>query len=331
VRIKAASALGILAALAAGIAIGQGTKTENPDAHYQLGPDSLVKQGVPQGEIRGPFVVKSEVYPGTQRTYWVYVPAQYDPKKAAALMVFQDGQAFKQENGGIRAQNVMDNLIYRREIPVMIGVFINPGRTPEQDEPSPQRGWGDGFTNRGVEYNATDDKYSRVITEELLPALEKDYNISKDPEMRGIGGASSGAIAAFKVAWDRPNSFRKVLSIIGSFTNIRGGDTYTEKVLKSRKKPIRVFLCDGRNDNRGIRKGVYDPRWDWYLQNVRLQEALTKKGYDLNYTWGMNSHGQSFGGQIMPEMMRWLWRDATPIDTDPNNMVERGFYKAAVR
>lgn len=322
---------GILAALTAGIAIGQSGRQENPDVYYQLGPDSLAKEGVPKGEIKGPFVIKSSVYPGTQHTYWVYVPAQYDAKKPAALMVFQDGQAFKQENGGLRAQNVMDNLIYRREIPVMIGVFINPGRTPEQDEPSPQRGWGDGFTNRGVEYNTPDDKYAKVITEELMPALEKDYSISKDPEMRGIGGASSGAIAAFMVAWERPNAFRKVLSIIGSFTNIRGGDIYTDRVLKSRKKPIRVILCDGRNDNRGIRNGVYDPRWDWYLQNVRLQKALTTKGYDLNYTWGMNSHSQSFGGQIMPEMMRWLWRDASPVVTDPNDVVERGFLQPSVK
>lgn len=330
-RSKVAYGFGIATALVAGVAIGQVAQKESPDSHYHLGPDSLVEPGVPKGEIQGPFVIKSDVYPGTQHTYWVYVPAQYDPKKAAALMVLQDGQAFKQENGGVRAQNVMDNLIYRREIPVMLGVFINPGRTPEQDEPSPQRGWGDGFTNRGVEYNTPDDKYAKVITEELMPALDKSYNISKDPEMRGIGGASSGAIAAFMVAWERPNSFRKVLSIIGSFTNIRGGDVYPERVLKSKKKPIRVFLCDGRNDNRGIRNGVYDPRWDWYLQNVRLQQALTKKGYDLNYTWGMNSHGQSFGGQIMPEMMRWLWRDATPIITDPNDMVERGFYQPAAR
>jgi enterochelin esterase family protein len=129
----------------------------------------------------------------------VYVPAQYDKNVATALMVYNDGQAFKDEKGDVRAQNVMDNLIYRREIPVMIGVFINPGRTPEQPEPTP-RDWGDRNTNRPTEYNSLDDKYARVITEELLPALEKEYNISKDPEMRGIGGSSSGAIAAFTVA-----------------------------------------------------------------------------------------------------------------------------------
>ena len=298
----------------------------NPDSQYRIGPDSLPQEGVPKGEIRGPFtLLNSPNYPGTQHTYWVYVPAQYDPSVPTALMVFQDGQAFMNENGDMRAQNVMDNLIYRREIPVMIGVFINPGRTPEQPEPNP-REWGDRTTNRPTEYNTLNDKYAKVVCEELLPALQKDYNISKDPAMRGIGGSSSGAIAAFTVAWQRPNEFRKVLSNVGSFTNIRGGDAYPDIILKSKKKPIRVYLCDGRNDNRGQRRdGGYDPRWDWFLQNVRMQQALTKKGYDLNYSWGMNNHGQKFGGAIMPEMMRWLWRDASPVSTDPNDKIERGF------
>jgi enterochelin esterase-like enzyme len=299
------------------------------DSQYRLGPDSLPQEGVPRGEIRGPFTLPCAVFPGTQHTYWVYVPAQYDPEVPAALMVFQDGQAFKNENGDMRAQHVMDNLIYRREIPVMIGVFINPGRRPDQPEPT-ARNWGDRDTNRPTEYNSLDDRYARVITEELMPALRKEYNISKDPEMHGIGGSSSGAIAAFTVAWERPNHFRKVLSNVGSFVNLRGGHVYPEKVRASDKKPIRVFLCDGRNDNRGARKGVYDEKRDWFYQNVRLMKALTEKGYDVNYAWGMNLHGQKFGGAIMPEMMRWLWRDG-PVSTDPNDMIERSFRQPAAK
>src|ERR1043166_7195562 len=249
----------------------------SPDSQYHLGPDSLAQEGVPKGELRGPYTLPSKAYPGTQHTYWVYVPAQYDPAVPAALMVFQDGQAFKDENGDIRAQNVMDNLIYRREIPVMLGVFINPGRTPEQPEPNPKE-WGDRTTNRPTEYNSLDDKYARVITEELMPVLYKEYNISKDPEMHGIGGSSSGAIAAFTVAWQRPNHFRKVLSNVGRFVTLRGGHVYPERVLASEKKPIRAFFQDGRNDNRGLgRGGNYNPDRDWFLQNVRLVDALTKK------------------------------------------------------
>ena len=296
----------------------------NPDVLYHIGPDSLAQDGVPKGEVRGPFTLPSDAYPGTQHTYWVYVPAQYKPAAPASLMIFQDGQAFKNLDGNLRAQNVMDNLIYRRETPVMIGVFINPGRRPDQPEPTPQN-WGDRDTNRPAEYNSLDDKYARVVVDELMPVLYKEYNISKDPERHGIGGASSGAIAAFTVAWQRPNDFRKVLSIVGSFVNLRGGHAYADIVQRSEKKPIRIFLQDGRNDNRGVgRGGNYDETRDWFLQNVRLMKALTDKGYEVNYAWGMNRHGQAMGGAILPEMMRWLWRDH-PVSVDPNDTRERSF------
>ncbi len=302
----------------------------NPDEFYHLGPDSLPQEGVPKGEIRGPFTLPSQAYPGTQHTFWVYVPQQYDPSVSASLMIFNDGQAFMAAEGDARAQNVLDNLIYRREIPVMLAVFINPGRRPDQPEPNLHE-WGDRTTNRPTEYNSLDDRYARVIVDELMPVLRKDYNISDDPDRHGIGGASSGAIVAFTVAWERPNQFHKVLSIVGSFTNLRGGDAYADIVRKSERKPIRIFMQDGRNDNRGMRQdGSYDQRLDWFYQNVRLMHALTDKGYDVNYTWGMNKHGQKMGGAILPEMMRWLWRDQ-PVSTDPNDMVERSYRAPANR
>jgi enterochelin esterase family protein len=302
------------------------------DAFYKLGPDSLPQEGVPKGKLIGPAVLPSEVFPGTQHTYWVYVPAQYDPKEPAALMVFQDGQAMiGTTNGDMRVPNVLDNLIWRRELPVIICVFINPGRTPEQPEPN-QKEWGDRTTNRPEEYNRLNDKYARVIVNELMPVIKKQYNISPDPEMHAIGGTSSGAIAAFTVAWERPNEFHKVLSIVGSFTNLRGGHVYPEKILESERKPIRIFLVDGVNDLRGPRNpnAPYDPERDWHLQNVRMVEALTKKGYDVNYTWGIGLHGQKQGGAQLPEMMRWLWRDY-PHSSDPKNMVERSFRGAALK
>ena len=293
------------------------------DAFYKPGPDSLPQEGVPKGKLVGPSTLPSEVFPGTQHTYWVYVPAQYDPKLPAALMVFNDGQAMIATNGDVRAPNVLDNLIWRREIPVTIAVFINPGRTPEQPEPNP-RDWGDRNTNRPEEYNRLNDKYPRVIVDELLPVLKKQYNVSPDPDLHAIAGASSGAIAAFTVAWERPNQFRKVISIVGSFVNLRGGHIYPEKILESERKPIRIFLVDGVNDNRALRDGNYNAERDWHYQNVRMVEALTKKGYDLNYTWGIGLHGQKQGGAILPEMMRWLWRDY-PRSSDAHDMVERSF------
>lgn len=306
------------------VAASAGAQRPGDDSFYELGPDSLRHEGVPHGEVKGPFTLPSEAYPGTQHTYWVYVPAQYDAAHPASLMVFQDGHAFLDPEGQARATNVIDNLVHRREIPVMLGVFINPGRTPEQQEASGSE-WGDRGTNRPQEYNALDGKYASVICDELLTELAKSYNISKDANDRGIGGCSSGAIAAFTVAWERPEEFSKVLSIVGSFTNIRGGHEYADIVRASERKPIRVFLVDGRNDNRGERRGGnYDETWDWFLQNVRLKDALTEKGYDVNYSWSINKHGLKAGGAVMPEMMRWLWRDHG-ASTDVNDKVERAF------
>ena len=301
---------------------GRSTPNSN-DVFYTLGPDSKPRDGVPKGKFTEAKVIPSQVFPGTQHTYWVHVPAQYDPAQPTAVMIFNDGQAMKAEPGDVQAQHVLDNLIFRREIPVMLGVFINPGRRHDQPEPTPSD-WGDRNTNRPDEYNHPDEKYARVIVEELMPALKKEYNISPDPELHGIMGASSGGIAAFSTAWFRPNDFRKVISFVGSFTDIRGGYIFPELVMESEKKPIRIFLQDGRNDNR--RPGR--PNNDWFLQNVRLVQALTKKGYEVNYAWGIGNHGQKQGGAIFPEMMRWLWRDQ-PVSTDPDDLVERSFRQPA--
>src|SRR5215472_8224701 len=183
------------------------------DNFYKLGPDSLPQEGVPKGKLVGPSIEPSQVFPGTQHTYWVYVPAQYDSNQPAALLVFNDGQAMIAMDGDVRLPNVLDNLIWRREIPVIIAVFINPGRTPEQPERNPHD-WGDRNTNRPEEYNRLNDKYARVIIDEIMPVIARQYNVSKDPEMHAIGGSSSGAIAAFTVAWERPDQFRKVISIV---------------------------------------------------------------------------------------------------------------------
>ena len=295
------------------------------DAYYKLGPDSQPMDGVPKGKFTEGKVIQSQVFPGTQHTYYVYVPAQYDPAKPAALMIFLDGQAMMAEPGSVQGHNVIDNLTYRGEIPVMLGVFINPGRRPDQPEPSAQE-WGDRTANRKEEYDTPNDRFARVIMEELMPDLKKSYNISPDPDLHGIMGTSSGAIAAFAVAWFRPNDFHKVITLTGSFTNIRGGHIFPELVAGSEKKPIRIFMQDGRNDSRN----PTDPTRDWFYQNVRLMNALTAKGYEVNYVWGINNHGQKQGGAIFPEMMRWLWRDK-PVSTDPNDMAERSLRAPAAR
>ena len=148
--------------------------------------------------MRGPFKLPSRAYPGVEHTYWVYVPAQYDASREASLMVFQDGATYLKADGFYRADNVLDNLIYRGDIPVMIGAFIDPGTFVA-----------DGKSNRQEEYDSLDDRYSKVIVNELLPVLYNDYKISRDPDRHGIAGWSSGAIAAFTVAWERPDQFHK--------------------------------------------------------------------------------------------------------------------------
>jgi enterochelin esterase family protein len=330
-------------------AAGRGT---NDDAFYVLGPDSLPRNGVPHGKLIGPTTLPTTVYAGpvpvstSQRgpssltalsahanppmtyahTFWVYVPAQYDPSSHAALIVFNDGQAMMDPNGDVRAINVIDNLIWRREMPVAIAVFIDPGKPADTPEPTPHD-WGDNSTLRPWEYQWLDDNYAKVICDELLPAINKDYRISPDPEMHAIIGASSGAIAAFTVAWQRPSTFHKVITIVGSFTKIRGGqgNTYPELIANSEKKPIRIFMQDGVNDNRNANADL-----DWHFQNVRLANALTAKGYDVNYTWGIGLHGQKQGGAILPEIMRWLWRDY-PRDDDQANRVQRSFAGATTQ
>jgi enterochelin esterase-like enzyme len=318
--------VGLFALLLSAAAFGAPT-----DDVYRLGPDSEAHAGVPQGKITDWAKLPSEAYPGTLHDYCVYVPAQYDPAKPAALLILQDGQAWLRLTGDYRTPYVLDNLIYRREIPVTIAVFINPGRKPEQPEASASD-WGDKSTNRPQEYNSLDDKYAKVITDELLPVLSKQYNISPRPEDRAIGGASSGAIAAFTVAWHRPDQFGKVLSTIGSFTNIRGGHVYPDLIRQAERKPIRVFLQDGLNDNRGLRgqgeNAAYDPERDWHAQNLKMAAALTEKGYDLNYTWGIGTHSNKQAGAILPEMLRWLWRDY-PRPDDPRDSANRTLFGPA--
>jgi enterochelin esterase family protein len=295
------------------------------DAFYELGPDSLIRRGVPKGEVAGPFTLASEVFAGVEHEYWVYVPAQYDGATDASLMVFNDGATYLQPDGYYRAVNALDNLIYRGELPVMIAAFIDPGIDSAA-----------GRSVRQLQYDAIDDRYSRLIIDELLPQLYANYRIARDPDRHGIAGWSSGAIAAFTVAWQRPDQFRKVLSGIGTFVDLAGGHVYPEQVRASEPKPIRIFMIDGRNDNRGSGAAaaaagaddVYDPTRDWFLQNVRLKDALVEAGYDVNYAWGIGVHSHDMGGAMLPEMLRWLWRDHL-VSTDPRDTVERAFRAAA--
>jgi len=262
---------------------------------YPLGPDSQRQPGVPAGIVTK-HAWASRIYPGTQRDYWVYVPAQYRPEAPAALMVFQDGGRFVAEDGRWRVPIVFDNLIARGDMPVTIGVFVDPGVSPA---PSPEQ---QARFNRSFEYDGLGDRYARFLVEELLPEVAKTHAISPDPNLRAIGGSSSGAICAFTAAWSRPDAFRRVLSFIGSYTGLRGGDGYATLVRKTEPKPIRVFLQDGSRD-----LDIYSG--NWWIGNQGLASALEYAGYDVRFVPGDRGHDAIHGSAILPEALRWLWRD----------------------
>ena len=264
---------------------------------YPIHPDSLVKADVPQGKILE-FLWESQIFEGTKRYYSVYIPAQYDGSTPVALMVFQDGHAYVDPNGSFRAATVLDNLIHQGEIPVMVGVFIDPGRRGELPK---SRGWTPTPFNRSFEYDTLSDQYARFLSEEILPEVSKQVVLTEDPEQRAIVGMSSGGICAWTVAWERPDLFRKVISHIGSFVNIRGGHQYPSMIRKSEKKPIRVFLQDGSRDLDNV-------HGNWPLSNQQMAKALEFKGYDFQFVYGEGEHNGKHGGAIFPDTLRWLWR-----------------------
>ncbi|MBI1375157.1 MAG: esterase family protein [Phycisphaera sp.] len=266
------------------------------DDQYQYGPDSERHDGVPQGTVTRLEWNDSKVFPGTQRVWYLYVPAQYDPAKPANLMVFQDGHAYRGDTGLVRVPVVFDNLIAKGEIPPTIGVFINPGHNA--DKPKPASPWKN--TNRSFEYDSMTDQYARFLLEEIIPAVQKDYKLADDPAKWAICGMSSGGICAFTVAWNRPDKFGCVVSHIGSFTNIRGGHVYPAMIRKTEKKPIRVFLQDGAND-------LDNEHGNWPLSNQQMAAALKFKGYDYQFVFGEGTHNGRHGGTIFPDTMRWLW------------------------
>jgi len=268
---------------------------------YELGPDSMVQKDVPKGDVTT-FKFDSKTFPGTKRDGWVYVPKQYDGSTLACVMVFQDGGSYQSPTGSYRATIVMDNLIHKKEIPVMIGIFVNPGVFPDKLDAKKKP-----VSNRSFEYDSLTPQYAEFLEKEILPFVGKKFKLRSDAAGRGICGASSGGICAFTVAWQRPDLFSKVLSHIGSFTNIRGGDAYPGIIRKTAKKDIRVFLQDGSND-------LDNQAGNWYLANLQMEKALQFKKYDLKTVWGDGGHTGKHGGATLPDAMRWLWRD-TPMAT----------------
>jgi enterochelin esterase family protein len=262
---------------------------------YETHPDSREQPGVPRGSVKQMPRWESRIFIGTRRDWWVYVPAQYSAETPAAVMIFQDGAGAKDF-----APVVFDNLIRKGDMPVTVGIFIQPGILA------------DGRSNRSFEYDTLSDQYARFLLEEILPEVHKTVKLRQDAASRAIAGASSGGICAFTVAWERPGEFSKVLSWIGSFTNIasgktlrEGGHNYAALIRKTPQKPIRVFLQDGAND-------LDNTHGNWPLANLTMAKSLAFARYDYRFEYGQGFHSNRHGRAILPDTLRWLWRDYRP-------------------
>ena len=318
--------LGLRHVSAAVLCLVAATAASQPPRGYELTADSLVQPGVLRGALEGPFEFRSKVIPGTVRRYWVHVPAGYDPERPPNLLVFQDGQRATNPDGSLRIPTVLDNLIAKGDIPATLGLFVTPGNRSEH--------YPDGLDmrnpdHRAAEYDSLDDAYARMLITELLPEVAKRWRFTDDPKRRAIGGTSSGAIAAFTVAWHRPDAFANVISFIGSYTSIGfapataespmkpGGDLYPTLIRKSPIRPIRIFLQDGSAD-------LDNEHGNWFLANQQMLAALSwananadKAGlagprYDVAHDWGEGAHSDAHGGAILPDVLRWIWRDRKP-------------------
>jgi gluconolactonase len=268
-----------------------------PAEKYPVDSASIEQAGVPKGEVLHFTFDKSKIFPGTWREYWVYIPAQYQPAKPACVYVNQDGIQWK-------APTVFDNLIYRHEMPVTIGVFVTPGRVVASNGDEAN----DRF-NRSFEYDGLGDAYARFILEEMLPEVEKQktsdgrpIHLSQNGNDRAIGGSSSGAVCAFTAAWERPREFSRVFSAIGTYVGLRGAERYPTLIRKYEPKPIRIFLQDGSND-----LNIYGG--DWWKANESMERAFTFAGYQVQHTWGEDGHNGNQGTSVFPAAMRWLWKD----------------------
>ena len=271
---------------------------QSPDHQYVLGPDSQRQEGVPRGKVTE-HVWRSNIFEGTIRKYYLYVPAEEHQMGQTdfAVMVFQDGHNYVKEDGQFRVPVVFDNLIHKKELPPIVGIFINPGHKSDE---LPRDPWKP--NNRSFEYDTLSDQYARFLIEEMLPEAAKQtgLKLTDDPERRAICGISSGGICAWTVAWERPDAFRKVLSHVGSFTNIRGGHNCQALIRKTDKKPIRVCLQDGKGD-------LDNQHGNWWLANLEMEASLKFKGYDYQFVGGEGGHNGKHGGAILPDSLRWLW------------------------
>jgi enterochelin esterase-like enzyme len=279
-------------------------------------PEGVADHSIPHGESLSGSVSSSAVYPGAENNFTVYVPAQYDPAKPASLLLRLDGI-------GDYECRVLDHLIASKEIPVMIAIGIPSSAVYSSPKSDPKRKAV--RFDRSYEFDSTNDHFPDYIVNEVLPAAQKLKTkdgraivISPNAGDHMAMGASSGGIGAFTLAWRRPDVFGRVYSCIGTFISMRGGHEYPYLIRKTDPKPLRIFLEDGETD-------AWNPLLgSWYEANLLMNSALVFSGYDVAHAWGKHGHNGSYGSAILPDVMRWMWRDyPAPIKAgiSQNNML----------
>lgn len=275
------------------------------DAAYHPCPEAFPDAGIAAGSIaRHAAWAQSRIFPDTRRVISVYRPAGLDPAAPADVIVFNDGAAYLDPAGPVRAARVLDCLHAAGEIAPTVAVFVNPGHAPGDPGASRSETNAAAMAQRRREYDALTPDFGRFLIEEVFPFVEASAGVTltRDPERRTICGISSGGICAFTVAWRHPDQFRRVLSHCGSFVNILGGHNYAYLVGVTPRRPLRVFLQGGENDACNV-------IGDWPLANRTLGKALAFAGYDTRLEMGSGAHNLRHAGAIFADSLRWLWRD----------------------
>lgn len=276
------------------------------DSEYQPCLEAHPAEDVTQGKILSIHDWHCDSYPNTVRRIWIYVPNYPASSSELGLIQFNDGYIYLDNEGPVRAAAVLDSLHAAGEIDPTIGVFVWPGRptdiNPDADKWSESE-WDRAAEQRSIEYDSMRPDYAEFLLKEVLPLVESeaDVRITEDSRRRICCGASSGGIAAFTCAWHFPNEFSRVLSHVGSFTNLKGGHNYPWLIRSTPRKDIRVFLQSGENDAATI-------FGDWPLANKTMANALEYAGYDYRFEFGIGGHTIAHAGTLFADSIRWLLR-----------------------